>query len=174
MDGILGVLEGDRPRTHRRLASAERPPWLGSPVRGAATGTKDACAPTKPHKQRALKRVLVVDDDPDICGLFGWILTGAGFEVELADDGERGLAAARATQPDAIVLDWMLPSLTGIEICRMLRADPATAQTRIMILSARAGAADLVQSHAAGADDHLAKPVARRELIRRVRALVGD
>ena len=91
-----------------------------------------------------------------------------------AFDGEEGLAAVRRAQPALVVLDWMMPGLSGIEICRMLRADPATADTRILMLSARAERSDLAESHAAGADDHLVKPFARNELLRRVRALTAE
>jgi CheY-like chemotaxis protein len=132
--------------------------------------------PARPDEsgQRAVKSVLVVDDDPDICQMLGHILATAGFEVSMELDGERGLSAARRMQPDLVLLDWMLPNLTGIEVCRRLREDPATAATRIIMVTARAELADLERSRAAGANDHLIKPFGRRELIRRIRTLLGD
>jgi len=122
--------------------------------------------------QPAVKTVLVVDNDRDICEMLAHILSAAGFAVAMELDGERGLRTARRLQPDLVLLDWMLPNVTGIEICRELREDPATAATRVIIVTARAESADMARSLAAGADDHIVKPVGRRELIRRVRTVL--
>jgi two-component system phosphate regulon response regulator PhoB len=119
--------------------------------------------------QPAVKTVLVVDDDRDICEMLGHILRAAGFAVAMEVDGERGLSTARRLQPDLVLLDWMLPNVTGIDICRRLREDPATAATRVIMVTARAETADMARSLAAGADDHIVKPFGRRELIRRIR-----
>jgi len=77
-------------------------------------------------------------------------------------DGERGLRAARRMQPDLVLPHWMLPNVSGIEICRQLREDPATAATLIIMVTARAETADLARSRAAGANDHIVRPFGRR------------
>jgi DNA-binding response OmpR family regulator len=120
-----------------------------------------------------MKTVLIVDDDLDICTLLGHMLVRAGFEVRCATDGERGLRAALHTPPDLVVLDWMLPTLPGPAVCRLLRENPATATTPIIMVTARCSAGDARESLAAGADQHLMKPFAGRELLRRVQDLVG-
>jgi CheY-like chemotaxis protein len=117
--------------------------------------------------------VLIVDDDPDICDVIAHMLGRAGFEVRWATDGERGLRAALRTPPDLVLLDWTLPSLPGPAVCRKLRENPATATTPIIMVTGRGHPDDVRQSLAAGADDHLVKPFAGRELMRRVRGLVG-
>jgi len=150
---------------------ARRDLWW--PERAAGNGVLRPCS-TAHEPPQALKRVVVVDDDPDICEMLGYILAEAGFAVELAADGEQGLAAVRRLRPALVVLDWTMPGVSGIEVCRMLRADPATAEIRILIVSARAEASDREESRSAGADDHLVKPFVRRELVRRVRALVKE
>jgi two-component system phosphate regulon response regulator PhoB len=120
-----------------------------------------------------MKSVLIVDDDPDICEVMAYMLERAGFEVRLATDGARGLNAALRTPPDIVLLDWGLPTLPGPAVCRKLRENPATATTPIIMVTARGNPEDVRHSLAAGADDHLVKPFAGRELMRRVRGLVG-
>ncbi|MDX6646623.1 MAG: hypothetical protein QOK40_2350 [Miltoncostaeaceae bacterium] len=168
-------------RPHRRQRglgwACGTPAAAGSGEPGQSSWWSDQQAgPERPDPARkpAVKSVLVVDDDPDICEMLAHILGAAGFEVHMELDGQRGLSAARRMQPDLVLLDWMLPSLTGIEICKRLREDPATAATLIIIVTARAETADLERSRAAGADVHLVKPFGRRELIRCIRTLLDD
>jgi two-component system phosphate regulon response regulator PhoB len=118
--------------------------------------------------------VLIVDDDPDIRELVGFQLRRAGFEVFTEPDGERGLATALEIRPDVAVLDWMMPKLTGVELCRRLRADPATAWVRVLLLTARSSPESLEEGLAAGADDYVAKPFSNSDLVRRVRALADQ
>ena len=120
-----------------------------------------------------MTKVLVVDDDADIRGLIEMKLTGAGYEVVLEADGEAGLAAALQEKPDLVVLDWMMPGLTGIEVCRAIRDDPRTARTAVLLLTARAQETDIERGFAAGADDYLVKPFSGRELKIRVQALLA-
>jgi DNA-binding response OmpR family regulator len=120
-----------------------------------------------------MKSVLIVDDDRDICEVLACILGRAGFEVRCATDGERGLQAALRTLPDLVLLDWTLPTLPGPAVCRRLRENPATAATPILMVTARGHPDDVLHSRAAGADGHLVKPFAGRELLRRVQDLVG-
>jgi two-component system, OmpR family, phosphate regulon response regulator PhoB len=118
--------------------------------------------------------ILLVEDDPDIRELVAYKLTRGGFEVIEAADGPAALHAARERRPDAVVLDIQLPRLSGIEVCRQLRAAPATATVPIIMLTGAVRLQELEQADAAGATDYLVKPFSPRELQRRVEvALVG-
>ena len=171
----MTVIAPPRRRQRRPLHACRTPvvAWHREPHPSSGwSGQREGSFRADNPPQPALRSVLVVDDDPDICEMLAHILSTAGFEVTMELDGERGLDAARRMQPDLVLLDWMLPSITGIEICRQLREDPATASTRIIMVTARAEFADLERSRAAGANDHMVKPFGRRELIRRVRTLL--
>jgi DNA-binding response OmpR family regulator len=117
--------------------------------------------------------VLVVDDDPDIRELVVFKLEQLGHNVTQERDGEGGLAAAQETTPDLVMLDVMMPKLTGIEVCRKLREDPATATVPIILITAKAQEADVERGFAAGADDYIVKPFSPRELASRVQAVVA-
>ena len=119
-----------------------------------------------------MSTILVVEDDTDIRALVEAKLTQAGYEVHTEHDGEAGLAAARVVEPDLIILDWMLPRLTGLEVCVAIRADATLANVPIILLTARAQEADLERGFAAGADDYLTKPFSPRELATRVAVLL--
>ncbi|MGY1845904.1 MULTISPECIES: response regulator transcription factor [unclassified Blastococcus] len=117
-------------------------------------------------------RVLVADDEDDIRGLVCLAVRKAGCQVVVsAPDGAVALAAARAELPDLAVLDVSMPGVTGLEICAALRADPATAGTRILLLSAGASPDEVARGLAAGADAYLAKPFSVAGLVHQVRAL---
>jgi two-component system phosphate regulon response regulator PhoB len=118
-------------------------------------------------------RVLVVDDDDDIRELISWKLRASGYDVEAAADGEAALAAAAETRPDLVVLDWMMPRLAGLEVCRALRDDPATAGVPVILLTAKAQEADIERGFAAGADDYVVKPFSPREVLSRVEAVLA-
>jgi CheY-like chemotaxis protein len=109
--------------------------------------------------------VLCADDDRDILALLALRLERAGFRVAQAVDGEQALALARDLLPDVLVLDVMMPRMTGTEVVTALRADPATAGLRVVLLSARAQEADVERGLGAGADAYLAKPFQAPELI---------
>jgi two-component system phosphate regulon response regulator PhoB len=117
-------------------------------------------------------KVLVVEDEPAQMEMLAYNLEKAGFAVLRAVDGEEGLLVARESEPVLIVLDWMLPSLSGIEICRRLRADPATRAIPVLMLTARGEEDDLVRGLDTGADDYVVKPYSVTELLARVRALL--
>jgi DNA-binding response OmpR family regulator len=117
--------------------------------------------------------VLVVDDDPDIRDIATMKLEQAGLEVVTEADGEGGLAAALELTPDALLLDWMMPRLTGIEVCARLRAHPQTARLPIILLTAKAQEADIERGFAAGANDYIVKPFSPRELVARVNAALA-
>ena len=103
-----------------------------------------------------MKTVLVVDDDPDIRSLITWKLAQAGYATMSASDGEEGLAAvvsggmAGLPGPDLIVIDWMMPRVTGVEVCRALRANPLTAHIPIILLTAKAQEAEIEFGYAGG------------------------
>lgn len=117
-------------------------------------------------------RVLVIDDEPDLVELLNFTLRQAGFEVESAASGAAGLRAIEAQLPDLLVLDLMLPDLSGGEVCRRLRAAPSTRELPILMLTARSEEIDRVVGFELGADDYVAKPFSPRELVLRVRAIL--
>jgi two-component system response regulator MprA len=115
-------------------------------------------------------RILVVDDDPAVRGSLRRSLTFNGYQVELAADGEQALAQIGTSEPDAVVLDVMMPRLDGLATCRALRA--AGHDLPILMLTARDEVAERVAGLDAGADDYLPKPFALEELLARLRALL--
>jgi len=117
-------------------------------------------------------KILVVDDEPETVELIEFNLKQAGFGVITAADGAEALRTARAQLPDLIVLDLMLPELDGLEVCKLLRRDPATAAIPILMLTAKATEVDRVVGLELGADDYVTKPFSPRELVLRVRKLV--
>jgi two-component system response regulator MprA len=114
-------------------------------------------------------KILVVEDDEGIAGTLYRGLTFEGYKVNVAYDGTTGLVSARDDPPDLVILDWMLPGLDGLEVCKRLRS---AGPTPIMMLTAKDAIADRVQGLDAGADDYLVKPFAFDELLARVRALL--
>ena len=116
--------------------------------------------------------MLVVEDDPDIAQLVVHYLGKAGFSTETVANGRDAIAAIAARPPDLLVLDLMLPQVDGLEICRIARANDATAGIPIIMLTARAEESDRIVGLELGADDYLAKPFSPNELVARVRALL--
>jgi two-component system phosphate regulon response regulator PhoB len=116
--------------------------------------------------------VLVVEDEPDIRGLIVHHLERDGFRCRTAASGGEALARVRSAPPDLVVLDLMLPGMDGLEVCRRLRGDPATAALPIIMLTAKADEIDRVVGLEMGADDYLAKPFSTKELVARVRAVL--
>ena len=124
-----------------------------------------------------MKSVLVVDDDPDIRELITWKLGQAGYATMVAGDGEAGLAAVTAGDsdgraPDLILVDWMMPKMSGIDVCRALRQNPVTARIPVILLTANAQEADVELGFAAGVDDYIAKPFSPREMLSRIEAVL--
>jgi len=116
--------------------------------------------------------VLVVEDEPDIRALIVHHLTRDGFRCRTAGSGPEALQSIRSVAPDLVVLDLMLPGLDGLEVCRRLRRDPASAAIPIIMLTAKADEVDRVVGLEIGADDYLAKPFSPKELVARVRAVL--
>jgi DNA-binding response OmpR family regulator len=119
-----------------------------------------------------MTRILVVEDDPDIAGLIVHYIEKAGWEPHLVTSGSDVLRQAREQLPACVVLDLMLPGMDGLEVCRALRADQATAAVPIIMLTARAEESDRIVGLELGADDYLAKPFSAGELVARIRAVI--
>lgn len=116
--------------------------------------------------------VLVVEDEAPLVTLLRYNLEKAGFRVDEAGDGNEALTRISESTPDLVLLDWMLPTLSGIEVCRQLRRRPATRQLPVIMLTARAEDQDTVRGLETGADDYIAKPFSPEALIARIRALL--
>jgi DNA-binding response OmpR family regulator len=114
--------------------------------------------------------ILLVEDDPDIARFVEVNLVSAGYVVRIAHGGEEGLRLADEVRPDLVVLDVMMPGLSGFEVADRLRRNPRTANARIVILTAKSASADRALAMASGADDFLVKPIDPGDLLARVRA----
>ena len=120
-----------------------------------------------------MSHVLVVEDEPDVSRLLAFNLRGAGFEVVTAATGSAAMLAAAAQVPTVVVLDLMLPDGSGFEVCRQLRAIPATHDVGVLMLTARGDEDDRITGLEAGADDYVVKPFSVREVVLRVTALAN-
>jgi phosphate regulon transcriptional regulator PhoB len=118
------------------------------------------------------KRILVIEDDRDIVELVRYNLEKDGYQVFTATDGALGMAQVKKSPPDLLVLDLMLPKLSGLEICKEIRRDAALNRLPILILTARGEEADRVVGLELGADDYVTKPFSPREFVARVKALL--
>lgn len=116
--------------------------------------------------------VLIVEDEPAVVTLIQYNLEREGFDVGVARDGREAVVSVDENPPDIIVLDWMLPELTGLEVCRQLRRKPATKGIPIILLTARGEEADKIRGLDSGADDYITKPFSPAELIARINALL--
>jgi len=119
------------------------------------------------------QKILVVDDEPEAVELVEFNLKQAGYEVVSAADGTEGLKKTRSLLPSLIVLDLMLTEMDGLEVCKILRRDPATAAIPIVMLTAKAAEIDRVLGLELGADDYLTKPFSPRELVFRIKKLLA-
>ncbi len=117
------------------------------------------------------KTVLIIEDDRSLVEVVTYNLRQAGYDVLAAYDGQDGINQAQLKRPDVIILDLMLPVVDGLDVCRRLRADPATGNTRIIMLTARAEEADQLVGFSLGADDYVTKPFSVKVLLQRVKAL---
>ena len=117
-------------------------------------------------------QILVVEDEPSLQQLLGYNLRAAGFEVCQAFDGEEALQLVDERTPDLILLDWMLPEISGIELCRRLRRRADTARVPIIMVTARTEEPDRLRGLETGADDYITKPFSPAELTARIRAVL--
>ncbi len=120
----------------------------------------------------AATSVLIVEDEEALATLLEYNLSTEKFDVTVASDGEEALLRIEENTPDVVILDWMLPKVSGIEVCRRLRSKPETRNIPIIMLTARSEEADRVRGLEMGADDYLTKPFSTAELIARVRAVL--
>ena len=117
-------------------------------------------------------RVLVVEDEAALAALLDYNLTKEGFDVRISSDGDEAMLLLAEDPPDLVLLDWMLPGLSGIELCRRIRARAETRDIPVIMLTARSEEADRVRGLDTGADDYLTKPFSIPEMVARVRALL--
>jgi len=118
-------------------------------------------------------RILIAEDEPAIAMSLEFLLRNAGYRTQIAPDGEEALRSAQSFQPDLIVLDLMLPRLSGLEVCRALRADPQQGRLKILMLTARGRITDLERGQAAGVDAYQVKPFSTQDLLAQVRRLLA-
>ncbi len=123
-------------------------------------------------QKAAIKKILVAEDEPDVLALVVSNLKIAGFQVLQAADGESALEQARSALPSLIVLDLMLPGMSGLEVCRVLKSDAATRSIPIIMLTAKAEEVDRIVGLELGADDYVTKPFSPRELVLRARSVL--
>jgi len=124
------------------------------------------------NKGSVRSKILVVDDEPEAVELLEFNLKQAGFEVITAADGAEAIKKARASLPGLILLDLMLPEVDGLEVCKMLRRDPATAAIPIVMVTAKAAEIDRILGLELGADDYVTKPFSPRELVLRIKNIL--
>jgi DNA-binding response OmpR family regulator len=118
-------------------------------------------------------KILIVDDEPNIVVSLEYLLKKEGFEVALAADGEEALAQVAAFAPDMVLLDVMMPKKSGFEVCQELRADPAQAGLRIVMLTAKGRDTEMAKGLALGADAYITKPFSTKDLVARVKSLLN-
>lgn len=123
-------------------------------------------------KEKALHKILIVDDDPELVQLIGYTLYAEGYQTVVAHSGEEALQLVERERPDLIILDVMMPGMSGIEVCDVLREDPETTNLPIIILSARTQVPYRIEGLQAGADEYLTKPISLKEMVARVDALL--
>jgi len=126
----------------------------------------------EPNRERIRQKILVVEDESDIRELLRYNLTQEGFAVEEAGDGAEALDRIARRAPDLLVLDLMLPHMSGLELCRRMRSNPETAKLPILVVTAKGAEVDRILGLEMGADDYVVKPFSPREVVARVKALL--
>lgn len=120
------------------------------------------------------RSVLIADDEPNIVISLEFLMKREGHVVSVARDGPSALAAIRAARPDLVLLDVMMPGLSGFEVCQAVRADESLAGVKILMLSAKGRDTDIAKGRALGADAYMTKPFSTRELAEKVRELLAS
>jgi DNA-binding response OmpR family regulator len=120
------------------------------------------------------KKILIVDDEPNIVISLEFLMKKEGFEVAIAGEGEEALAKVASFSPDLVLLDVMMPKKSGFEVCELLRADPARAGLKIVMLTAKGRDTEVAKGLAIGADAYVTKPFSTKELRAKVRQLMRD
>jgi two-component system phosphate regulon response regulator PhoB len=119
-----------------------------------------------------MPRVLIIEDETDLRELLQYNLKAAGYDVLVATDGASGVAMARDQRPDLVLLDIMLPDTSGLDVCRLIKSQPQTRHTQVMMVTAKGEEIDRVVGFELGADDYVVKPFSTRELLLRVQAVL--
>jgi len=119
------------------------------------------------------KRILIVEDEPNIVTSLEFLMKREGFEVEVAADGEAALKAVADRAPDLVLLDIMLPKVNRLEVCQKLRADPRWRGVKIVMLTAKGRETEITKGLALGADLYVTKPFSTKELVAQVKQLLG-
>jgi DNA-binding response OmpR family regulator len=162
----LSLAEQEFRRRYRRTEA-------GAASRGAA---KDDLVGVTVDVQRrpsmSKARILIVEDDASLAEVLDYNLTQEGYETQVATDGQQGLREIRLRCPDMVILDLMLPMIEGLEVCRLLRADPSTSNVLVLMLTARAEESDELVGFSVGADDYVTKPFSVKVLLQRINALL--
>ena len=114
------------------------------------------------------KKILIIEDEPDVVNAVKALLEAKGFEVSAAADGEEGLKKARATLPDLVLLDLMLPKLSGFVVCRLLKFDDRYKNIPVIVITARTDERDIALAEKVGASDYLIKPVKPQVLLEKI------
>src|SRR5256885_7533601 len=118
------------------------------------------------------RKILIIEDESDVADLLALSLRKAGFNTTTAADGATGLQKARDNRPDFIILDLMLPKMSGLEVCKILKSDAGTSHIPILMLTAKAEEIDRIVGLEFGADDYVTKPFSPREIMLRIRAIL--
>jgi two-component system phosphate regulon response regulator PhoB len=118
------------------------------------------------------RKILIIEDESDVADLLTLTLRKAGFKMSTASDGASGLQKARDDRPDFVILDLMLPKMSGLEVCRILKSDGATSPIPILMLTAKAEEIDRIVGLEFGADDYVTKPFSPREIVLRIQAIL--
>jgi two-component system phosphate regulon response regulator PhoB len=118
------------------------------------------------------RKILIIEDEKDVADLLTLTLRKAGFRISTSPDGASGLQRARDDKPDFIILDLMLPKMSGLEVCRILKSDTVTSHIPILMLTAKAEEIDRIVGLEFGADDYVTKPFSPREVVLRIRAIL--
>jgi len=119
------------------------------------------------------KKILIADDEPNIVVSLEFLMKQQGYEVAVARDGEEAYAAVAAFRPDLILLDVMMPRMSGYDLCQKLRENPAWQDVRVVMLSAKGRDVEVTKGMAVGADAYVTKPFSTKDLLARVRELLG-
>lgn len=119
-------------------------------------------------------RILIVDDEPNIVLSLEFLMRHQGWETSVAQDGEAALEALARERPDLVILDVMLPRMSGFDVCERVRADPRWRDVRILMLTAKGREAEVARGLRAGADAYVTKPFSTKELVDHVRRLLGE
>lgn len=119
------------------------------------------------------KRILIVDDEPNIVISLEFLMKKEGFVVAVAGDGDEALTKVASFQPDLVLLDVMMPKKSGFEVCEALRADPAKANLLIVMLTAKGRDTEVAKGLAIGADAYITKPFSTKDLVARVKTMLG-